>query len=74
MNLDKANENVKTQIKIMALIFGSQRKLAMSAGINDYTLCRKLQDPGQLTLAELRKIAKIAQDKGIPFNPLEVLP
>ena len=74
MDIEKANENVKTQIKVMSVMFGSQKELASLANINECTLCRHMQDPGSFTLAELRKIMKLARKNGIPFDPLEVLP
>ena len=42
--------------------FGSARKASESVNITHQTLCRKLNNPDNLTVAELRELAQIVPD------------
>ena len=74
MNLVKnlANEDamIRERLYLIIAVYGSQKKLCRELKMSLTTLNRRMNDPGELKLSELRKLTAIANKNGIEFNAI----
>lgn len=67
-NLANEDARIRERIYLIIAVYGSQEKLCRELKMSLTTLNRRMNDPGELKLSELRKLTAIANKKGIEFN------
>ena len=72
-SLKTADSEVRTMMAMLEAAIGNQSKLCRILQYSQSTWIRKKEDPGKLTLADLRKIVPYCRKYHIEFDVMGVI-
>ncbi len=70
-DVKKEDERIRLILSMLQGAAKSQKALCREIGMTVPTFCRRIQDPGTLSLQELRNIKLFAKSLNYTFDPLE---